>query len=171
MAILLENEYPNIQSDGLNTKKNVNLQGVGILSGELDSVVLNATSATLTVGQSGTTQVFNSTTGVVLTLPAPTVGLQYNFVVAKTPAASSHGIVTNASTVFLVGTMSWAAASSTNLTFMADGVSHVAMRGNGTTTGCSAGTYFAATAISSTLWVVSGQSVASGAPATPFNSV
>lgn len=168
MAILIENEYPNIQSDGLNTKKNVNLQGAGILSGQLDNVVLQTGSVALPVTSSGTVQVFNSTTGFTLTLPAPTVGLNYNFVVGKAPTSGSHAIATNASTVFLNGTVNTAIASSTNVTYVADGSTHVAYRMNGTTTGGSAGTYVSVVAISSTIWAVEGQGIGSGVLTIPF---
>lgn len=181
MAQYIEDFLPPIQSAGLNTLENVSIGGTLAVTGNatfsgsvagLVPVVTASSATTLTVAQSGSTVVYNSTTGVLVTLPAPTAGLQYDFVVAKTPASASHGIITNAGTVFLAGGITIVpSAGGTSATFVADGTTHIAMRMNGTTTGGSVPTQFRATCISSTQWMITGQTSGSGALATPFNTV
>lgn len=135
--------------------------------GRLVTVVNEATSATLTVGQSGSTVVFTASLGTRLTLPAPTVGTVYEFVVGVTPTSGTHGILTNSGSVFLQGSLLMAPTAGTVATFTANGTSNVAVGMNGTTTGGIQGSQFRAIAVSSTVWEVTGVLGGSGALATP----
>lgn len=181
MAQLIEDILPPIQSAGLNTNKAVafgstlSVTGVATFAsapvfsaGRLVSVISETTIATLTVAQSGSTVLFNSTTGVAVTLPAPSVGAVYEFVVAQTPSVGTHGIVTNAGTVFLKGALVIAPAAGTVATFTANGTSNIAISMNGTTTGGIQGSQFRAIAVSATVWEVTGVLAGSATLATPI---
>ncbi len=137
-------------------------------AGRLVNVVSEATNATLTIAQSGSTVLFNSTTGVRVTLPAPSVGAVYEFVVAQTPSSGTHGINTNSGSVFLQGALLLAPAAGTVATFTANGTSNVQIGMNGTTTGGIQGSQFRAVATSATVWEVTGVLGGSGALATPI---
>lgn len=170
MSQLIEDILPPIQSAGLNTNKDVQFGGVVV--GNKANVINASTTAVLTVAQSGSTVLFNAAAGFMVTLPAPVSGLNYNFVVATTPTSASHGIITNSSSVFLLGqVLGVTNATGTVATFSGNGSTHIALRMNGTTTGGSLGTYINATAISTTQWLITGANYGSGTIVTPFNTV
>ena len=137
-------------------------------SGRLVPVVNLTAATTATVTQSGSTMLFNSATGIVVTLPAPTVGTTYDFVVGLTPSSGTHGIRTNAGSVFLKGAVYVAPSTGTLATFLADGSTATVMGMSGTTTGGIQGSHFRATCVSATNWEVTGNLVGSGGLATPF---
>lgn len=185
MAQNIEDFLPPIQSAGLNTLKNTSLGGTlavtgtstftGAVSfltsptftgGRLTNVVNETTSGTLTISQSGSTLVYNSTTGIVLKLPAPTAGIQYRFIVAQGAQTGTHGILTSAST-FLLGGVGMN-SNGTVAAFTANGTSNTNVGMNGTTTGGTQGTVFEVVGQSSTVWLLSGQLLGSGALATPI---
>lgn len=186
MSQLIEDFLPPIQSAGLNTNKNAALGGTlsvtgastltgnatfsGTVVGGKSNVVLVTSPTTLTAAQSGSEVVFNSTTGTMVTLPTPAAGLTYQFVVAKTPATASHGIITDGST-FLVGTVALTSSTGATLYFTGDGSTTIALRMNGSTTGGTTASLVNVTAISSTQWMVTGQLYGTGALVTPFNTV
>lgn len=129
--------------------------------------VIDATAATpLTAAQSGSLVLFDSSTGFAVTLPAPAVGLKYDFLV-KTSANASKIITNTTTTDFLVGAPNLIIDNSTAKAFACNGTSHVALTMNGTTTGGIAGTWLEVRGISSTLWEVHGNVVGSGTLATP----
>ena len=178
MSQIIEDYLPPVQSAGLNTQENASIGGTLTVSGQstfsggyVNNVVNQTASGTLTVAQSGSTVLYNSTTGIVMTLPAPAAGLTYTFVVAQTPAAASHGIITNSASVFLLGGVEVNSSTGATLYFAGNGSTHIALRMNGSTTGGTMGTYITATAISSTQWMVTGTLNGSGALVTPFNTV
>lgn len=188
MAQNIEDFLPPIQSAGLNTLKATTLGSTlsvtgastftGVVTfaaapvfnaGRLATVVSQTTGATLTVSQSGATVLFNSTTGVQVILPAPTVGTVYEFVVAQTPSAGTHGITTSAPlSIFLKGSLLVAPASGTVATFTANGTSNASLNLNGTTTGGIQGSQFRAICTSATVWEVTGVIGGSGQLATPI---
>lgn len=191
MAILIENYLPGVRDNGgLASNEPVafgsTLSVTGattfggsvtfgtsptFTNGRLLNVVSQTTSATLTIGQSASTILLNSGTGMLITLPAPTVGAVYEFVVAKTPTSGSNAIVTNnTSAVFMYGALVNAQLSAASAaTFIADGTTHVAIRMNNSTSGGSVGTFIKVVATSTTQWAVSGQLAgAAGAVITPF---
>lgn len=190
----LENFIPPIQSDGLNTATNTLLGGTltvtgatthngattfattatfqGVVNGIRQNIVDVTANTTLTAAQSGSVVMFDVATGAQARLPAPSTGLTYEFIVKTALASGSYGIRTNSGSVFLVGGL----ATNQSITatvpnfFGADGSTIILTNMNGTTTGGSLGTVFYATAVSTTQWLVSGQSVGSGILATPFSS-
>lgn len=134
---------------------------------------------TLAASTSGSVNLFDAATSIAYTLPAPVVGLYYDFLwtVLET-GGQAHNIVTDAGTTFLAGYIHM--ISDVNVTpsatlgpkgFAGDGSSHVKVTMNGTTTGGGVGTLLRATCISTTVWHVSGVVRSpSGTIATPFST-
>jgi hypothetical protein len=75
---------------------------IGPVTG-LETVVTLTAASTLTTAQSGSTFFLNSATEFVTTLPAPSAGLVYNFIVKAAPSSASYTIVTNASANIIKG--------------------------------------------------------------------
>jgi hypothetical protein len=133
-------------------------------------VVACGATTTLTADQSGSLVLLDTAAGSVLTLPAPAVGMTFDVLVTVTVTSNSHKVVTNSSSVFMLGGIG---SFSPNVaeggdTFAANGTTHVACTSNGTTTGGVVGQVLKLTAISATQWAVSGNLVGSGTLATPF---
>ena len=59
--------------------------------------------STLTAAESGKTIFLNNATGFVTTLPAPSIGLRYNFVNMTVLSSGDHVIVTNAAAAIIQG--------------------------------------------------------------------
>lgn len=127
---------------------------------------------TLTADQSGATIFLNKADGVVITLPAPVVGLSFTFVALTSVTSNSYKVITNAGTVFIKGLLVSVDTDSTNaLAYdqVGNGSTHVAITMNGTTTGGLIYTNFQLVCMSSTVWgVVRGTNFGSGSVATPF---
>jgi hypothetical protein len=58
-------------------------------------VTILTAASTLTAAQSGSTLVLNSATEFATTLPAPSLGLRYRFIVSAAPVGASYTVVTN----------------------------------------------------------------------------
>jgi hypothetical protein len=133
--------------------------------------VTQATAATvaLTAAQSGTTFAVNRASGVVFTLPAPSIGLVYNFIVQTTITSNAFEVDTDAGTTFMQGTIiNTKASDGTLLACFGNGTSHVKLSMNGTTTGGVKGTEIQVRCITATVWQVTGTAQGSGTIATPF---
>jgi len=136
--------------------------------------VIDGVGATRTLApeESGALCLFDSATGVVYTLPtasAQTVGLTYEFLVKTTIASGAAKIITADTSTFLVGAVVSANSGATTATaYPANGTTIRALSSNGTTTGGTIGDRYRVTCISSTLWAIDGQVVATGTTATPF---
>lgn len=131
----------------------------------------DALTLTLTAAQSGALVRLDKTDGVTVTLPAPAIGLTYDFYATATTASGNYKIITDAGTTFLVGTV--AMFDTDTLTdplsvATANGTTHIACTMNGSTTGGLLGTRIRVTCVSSTLWAIEGFIHHSGAVATPF---
>jgi hypothetical protein len=125
---------------------------------------------TLTPDESGALCLFDRAAGNVFTLPAPQVGMQFEFRNTAAVTSNAAKVITNAATVFLVGSVmggSLTVADSGDV-FQADGTTIVALSMSGSTTGGLIGGSITFTAISSTQWSVEGDFVGSGTLATPF---
>lgn len=134
-------------------------------------VVDDALTVTLTAAQSGALVRLDKTDGVTVTLPAPAIGLTYDFVATASTASGNYKIITDAGTTFLVGTVRM--FDTDTLTdplsvATANGSTHVACTMSGTTTGGLLGTSLRFTCVSATLWAVEGIIHHSGNVATPF---
>lgn len=133
--------------------------------------VIDGVGATRTLAQeeSGALCLFDSAAGVVYTLPPPIVGMQFEFATTVSRTSNAHKVITNAATVFLIGSVEMVInTSATTLAALANGTTHVAISHNGTTTGGVQGDRYRVTCISSTLWAIDGLVSGSGALATPF---
>ena len=125
---------------------------------------------TLKAGESGALCLLDSASGVVYTLPAPVLGMQFEFLATVAVTSNAYKVITNAGTVFLLGSVmggSLTVADSGDV-FQANGTTHVAISMAGSTTGGLIGTRFRVTAISDTRWVIDGGYVGSGTLADPF---
>jgi len=127
-------------------------------------------AATLTPAQSGGVFAFNAAAGFLYTLPAAVAGLTYTFIVTTTATSSVHRVAC-ASGDFLLGTI----LQGSDGTFVAtarsaNGTTHLAWEGDGSTTGGIIGDWFTVAAISGTQWLIWGFNTATGTEATPFKT-
>lgn len=130
-----------------------------------------ASPTALTAAQSGGLCVFDETAGAIFDLPAAAAGLYYDFVVAV--ASSSNGHRVNCTTGdFLLGSVMIHATDDTGLSSAAaaNGTTHLGINLDADTVGRLAGSKFRVTAISGTQWVISGDLLATGTVATPFET-
>lgn len=124
---------------------------------------------TLATNESGSLCLFDSAAGTVYTLPAPVLGMEFEFAVSVSVTSNAHKIITDAATTFLVGAVVEASiATASPAGFSANGTTIRALSANGTTTGGLIGETYKVTAISSTQWHIRGVTVGSGTLATPF---
>lgn len=120
---------------------------------------------TLTAKESGATCLFDAAT-VVYTLPAPVIGMEFEFLTTAT--ATSHKVITDAATTFLVGQVAASSAvAGAGNSFPFNGTTHVACTSNGTTTGGIVGGRIKVRALSATQWFIEGMMIGSGTLATP----
>lgn len=129
-----------------------------------------AATRTLLPKESGSLNLFDVASGVIYTLPAPRIGLQYEFFASVSVTSNAHKIVTaTITTDFLLGEVfAYTTATASGAGFAADGTTIAALSMNGSTTGGLIGTRFVVTAVNSTQWVIHGVTVGSGILATPF---
>lgn len=138
--------------------------------------VISGSGATvaLTAAQSGSVCLFDRAAGIVYTLPAPAVGLYFDFITTVTITSGAAEVITDAGTTFMGGTVSMALEATTPGAnpgpkfFTGNGTSHVKISSNGTTTGGILGSQYRVTCVGATNWVASGLVLASGTIATPF---
>ena len=124
---------------------------------------------TLLASESDSLCLFDRAAGIVYTLPAPVVGMQFEFQTTVTITSNAAKAITNAATVFLLGTIDMLInTSATTSAALANGTTHVAISSNGTTTGGVQGDRYRVTCISATQWVIDGVASGSGTLATPF---
>lgn len=176
MAELAEQYIPYVQQNGFQTNKPVVFNGSVTYNGSRQGGVSNVitAAATLTAAQSTSTCVMSSLTGTLFTLPAPKVGLSFDFFVLTANTSGSAKVITDASTTFLVGAISYGDLDTTPSATAgpkftaADGSTIRSIAMNGTTTGGLAGTYFTVRCITATQWLITGLVIASGTIATPF---
>jgi hypothetical protein len=123
----------------------------------------------LTVADSGSVNLFDTATGVVYTLPAPTVGLKFAFYASVSVTSNAYAINTDSAATFIGGAVQQIiAASGTSEGQVGDDASDVTISMNGSTTGGLEGTYIEVIATSTTTWVATGTLVGSGTLATPY---
>jgi hypothetical protein len=132
-------------------------------------VVEDGASVTLTALQSGALCVFDKTDGALFTLPAPAIGLTFDFVVDTASSSVGQKIITDAGTTFIKGTvLQMTLADAANVADTADGTTHRSVNFNGTTTGGVVGTRVRLTCRTATVWEIEGLTLASGSVATSF---
>lgn len=121
--------------------------------------------------QSGALCLFDEVDGVVYTLPTPVVGMWFEFFTSVTITTNETKVLTkDTSTEFILGGVLClhATLSSSGTVYLANGTSHSAIEGNGTTKGGTIGDNYRLTAISTTQWLVEGVMVQTGNTATPL---
>jgi hypothetical protein len=126
---------------------------------------------TLVAKESGAICLFDTSTGVVYTLPSPQIGMFFEFITTVAWASGTYKFVTNLSTEFLVGAVtSVNSGATTGEAFLANGTTHRAVTMAGTTTGGFTGDRFRVVAISSTQWALEGVYSNTGTAATPMTT-
>lgn len=138
------------------------------VTGQPTRRVYSGAARTLTADDNGALCIWSTAAGYTYTLPAAEAGLWFEFYVQTTITSVAAKVIC-ASGDFIVGTF----LQGTDGTFTtgfhdANGTTHVAWSGNGTTTGGIKGDRFKLTAISGTQWVIEGFGSATGSEATPF---
>lgn len=143
-------------------------------SGSGDQIVRHTTGATLslTAAQSGGTIYLDKADGVVITLPAASVGLSYRFVVVTSVTSNAYKLSTaTQGTEFFDGTINSLQDSAVaSAVFSGDGSTTDNFSMNGTTTGGLVGTMIRVSCTVANKWTVDGFVRASGTEATPFST-
>lgn len=119
---------------------------------------------------SGSLCLFDAADGVIYTLPAPVVGMQFDFLVTVAGTSNAYSIDTDAATTFIgggVGSFSTTVAEGGD-SFAADIAATVSIDLDSDVTGRLVGTHLTLTCTSATTWVVSGNIHGVGTLATPF---
>lgn len=124
----------------------------------------------LTAEQSGALCLFDAADGVIYTLPAPVVGLTFDFLITVAGSSNAYSIDTDAATTFIGGGVS---AVSTTVaeggdSFVATISSTVSCDFDSAVTGRLVGTAVKLVCLSATTWGISGTSHGVGTLATPF---
>jgi hypothetical protein len=134
--------------------------------------VIQSVGATRTLlsEESGSLCLLDVAAGVVYTLPAPVVGMRFEFLVTVAVTSNAHKVITDAATTFMLGgvIMGDVTVATSGDYFEANGTTHVALSAAGTITGGLLGERYQLTCISGTQWVIEGVCHGAGTLATPF---
>lgn len=142
-----------------------------LVKGRHREVIQNlGATRTLLSGESGALVLYDDAAGHVITLPAPVVGMEFEFLVTVAVTSNAHKVITDAATTFLVGgvIMGDVTVATSGDYFEADGTTIVALSAGGSTTGGLLGERYKVTCISSTQWAIEGVCHGAGTLATPF---
>ena len=128
------------------------------------------TTKALKASDSGALCLFDNAAGQIYTLPAPVVGLQFDFVITVAGTSNAYSIDTDAATTFIGGGL---AAVSTTVAEGGDSLpatiaSTVSCDFDSAVTGRLVGTSCCITCISSTTWAITGTLHGVGTLADPF---
>lgn len=144
----------------------------GCVATGLHRQVIQSVGATRTLlaEESGALCLLDRAAGVVYTLPAPSEGMQFEFLATVAVTSNAYKMITNSASVFLIGgvIMGDVTVAQSGDYFEADGSTHVALSANGSTTGGLLGERYVVTAISATQWAIHGVCHGAGTLATPF---
>jgi len=155
------------------TKITIKSNVINLSEGTVGAKVISGTGATktLTKAESGAIVLFDRAAGIVFTLPAPVVGLEFTFVVTVDLTSNAYTVNTDAATTFIVGSLEGdIEGAATGETHFANGTTHIGISMNKTTTGGLIGGIFTLKCITSTLWMVTGNTSCTATPATPFTT-
>jgi hypothetical protein len=141
-----------------------------VASGQRRKVVASASaSVLLTAEDSGNVMLLDRAT-TTYTLPAvPVAGMTYTFM--GTIAATAHTVTASVTSgaIFLLGSVQATVdTAATGEAHLANGTSHVGIALVSAETGGLIGSVFTVTALSATIWNITGQLPASGTMTTPF---
>lgn len=162
----------------------IQLSGVGpgtsapTIKNYIRQIIPITAARTLLASESGALCVWTTATGATVTLPAPVIGLSYEFMVAVTNTGTAIKVITDAATTFIGGGCltfidnTTPGANPGPKGFLFDSAASVAvvMGGSDTTAGGIAGTRFRLTCVSATLWIVEGNIRAAGTIVTPASA-
>lgn len=123
---------------------------------------------TLLAKESGSLCLFDRAAGNVFTLPTPVEGMKFEFIQTVAVTSNASAVNTSGASVFIGGAVFSGKLAAAMDIFQADPAATVGISASGTTTGGLIGSVYTLTAISSTVWVISGFIVGSGTLATPF---
>lgn len=134
-------------------------------------IIATSAATQLTDKQSGALVLIDAAAGFTITLPpAPTPGTQFEFLQTVTQTSGTQKITAGAG-VFLLGEVfTFTTATASGAGFAFDGSTHIAYASNGTTSGGIIGTRLTFTALSATVWGVTGVVVGSGTIVTPAST-
>lgn len=194
-TLYIENYEPEVrQARGLFTKLPMTLSGTGatlavggtstftgvatftappVFSGGTKNTVISGSGATvtLTAAQSGSRVLMDRAAGIVFTLPAPVAGLNFTFFVSTTVTTNSYKVITDAGTTLLAGSILGSVDNTANKSWVGNGTTHLAVTqaaASTNATGGIIGSELQFICVSTTLWIVTGMTVAGGTPSTPF---
>jgi len=154
---------------GIKIKSNVFVLSSGAVGGQ--TLASSPATRTLSAAESGSTVLFDAVAGQVFTLPAPVIGLEFDFTVTASLTSNAYTVDTDAGTTFIVGSLQGAIeALATDETHFANGTTHIGISMNKTTTGGLVGGSFKMKCISATLWQITGNTSCTATPATPFTT-
>lgn len=131
----------------------------------------SAATVSLTSAQSGATVLMDKADGIVFTLPAPVVGLEFTFLVLTTITSNSYKVITSGASIFMAGSILGSIDNTANKSWVGNGSTHVAVTqaaASTNATGGIIGSMIKVTCISALQWNVTGMTVAGGTPTTPF---
>ena len=138
---------------------------------EVISGVGNTTTAyVLKAEQSGALCLFDAADGVIYTLPAPVIGLQFDFLITVDGTSNAYSIDTDAATTFIgggIGAFAQTVAEGGDH-FAADIAATVSCDFDSAVTGRLIGTHVNIVCLRTTTWGVSGVLHGEGTLATPF---
>lgn len=168
MGALMEDHYPPIRRDGIQTNKPVIFGNTVTFNGARVSKVLPSSgNTTVPASASGGVLLFDTAAGITYTLPTPVVGAIYTFIVTTSVTSSNHKVITNAANVLLQGVIT-SATTTASVFESVPATTNISVTMNGTTTGGLIGTQLDFRCLSATLWQVFGTNFTSGTTATPF---
>ncbi len=138
-------------------------------------VVEDGASVVLSAADSGALCIFDKIDGALFTLPTPAIGLWYEFIVVASVTSNSMKVITNAGTVFIIGSVTMV---DTDTTFTgsnqdANGSTHVSVlmaSASTNSTGGIKGTRFILTCRTATTWAIHGSIHHAGNVASPFST-
>ncbi len=146
----------------------------GCIATGLHRQVIDGQGATRTLlaEESGALCLNDRAAGIVWTLPAPQVGLTFEFLASVAVTSNAYKVITDAATTFLKGgvIIGDVTVAQSGDYFEANGSTHVAISEDGATKGGLLGDRFTVTCVSSTLWVIHGVLHGAGTLADPFTT-
>jgi hypothetical protein len=144
----------------------------GCIATGLSREVISGVGATRTLKaeESGSLCLLDRAAGVIYTLPAPAVGLQFEFLATVAVTSNAYRVQTDAATTFLLGgiIMGDVTVAQSGDYFEANGTSHIGISADGATKGGLLGERYVVTCISATQWAIHGVCHGAGTLADPF---
>jgi hypothetical protein len=155
----------------LNRKNTEGCRANGLHQPVISGLAGGTNARQLLASESGSLCLFDNAAGQIYTLPAPVVGMRFDFLVTIAGTSNAYSIDTDAATTFIGGGV---AAVSTTVaeggdSFVANIASTTSCDLDSDVTGRLVGTTLSIVCLSSTTWGISGTTHGVGTLATPFN--